>query len=86
MRAGLQSLSEKIRERGYDPDEVFAEIEKERTFLAGKKIVVDSNALVPEKGGTVAQPGADGGTVPAETPAAREERDLIVGLARSLVK
>lgn len=49
VRGGIQSLSEKIRERGYDPDEVFAELERERKDLKAKNIVVDSDAAVTEK-------------------------------------
>lgn len=44
IKGGIQSLSEKIRERGYDPDEVFKEIQKEREMLAELGIKVDTDA------------------------------------------
>ena len=62
IRGGIQSLSEKIRERGYDPDEVFEEIAKERGTLAEKKIVVDTDAAVSNK----AAPAVDGAAEPAK--------------------
>jgi lambda family phage portal protein len=53
-RGGSMSLSEVIRERGDDPDEVFAEIAAERKKLADLGIVVDSDAAVPKAGGPAA--------------------------------
>ncbi len=41
IRTGLSSLSEKLRERGMDPDSVFAEIAKERQKLAALGITLD---------------------------------------------
>lgn len=68
MRAGVVSLSETIRERGYDPDEVFAEIEKERKELAAKGIVVDSDAKVTELAVAPAQPRGEDDSTPSVGP------------------
>lgn len=66
VRAGMASLSEKIRERGFDPEVVFAEIEQERKDLAAKNIVVDSNAAVSTtpKVAVAPAPAADGNNPP----------------------
>ncbi|UVA80461.1 phage portal protein [Pandoraea commovens] len=48
-RGGFQSISEAIRERGDDPDKVFAEIKAEREKLRALGIVVDSDAAVSER-------------------------------------
>jgi len=66
MRAGLASLSEKVRELGYDPEEVFAEIGEERKKLKDAAIVVDSNAEVPSSGG--ASGGVASATSASEPP------------------
>lgn len=41
IKGGLKSISEGLRERGYDPEEVFEEIKKERAWLAKEGISVD---------------------------------------------
>jgi lambda family phage portal protein len=51
-RGGSLSLSEVIRERGDDPDEVFAEIAAERAKLKALGLVVDTDAAVAKAGGT----------------------------------
>jgi capsid protein len=43
VKGGLQSLPEAIREIGYDPDEVIAQIEEHNSKLDAKKIVIDSD-------------------------------------------
>lgn len=43
IRGGLQSLSEKIRQRGYDPVEVFKELASDRETLAKLGIKVDTD-------------------------------------------
>lgn len=48
-RGGMKSLSESIRERGEDPDKVFAEIKKERATLKEFGIITDSDAAVSER-------------------------------------
>ncbi len=48
IKGGLTSLSEGIRERGDDPDKVFAEIADERARLLSLGIIVDTDAKVSE--------------------------------------
>jgi len=48
IRAGLKSLSEGLRERGMDPDTVFAEIKTERDALAVLGLVFDTDATVTQ--------------------------------------
>lgn len=59
IRGGLQSLSEKIRERGYDPEVVFDEMQKERQTLAQKGLVVDTDAATPAKPVAAVAPAPD---------------------------
>ena len=64
VSGGFQSLSEKIRELGYDPDEVFAEIQKERADLAAKGITVDSTGSAPKPAAPAAAEPAAGEAKP----------------------
>ncbi|MBY0237875.1 MAG: phage portal protein [Burkholderiaceae bacterium] len=48
-RGTTKSISETIRERGDDPDTVFAEIQSERKKLADMGILTDSDAAVSER-------------------------------------
>jgi lambda family phage portal protein len=48
IRGGLSTLSEKLRERGYDPEQVFEEIKAERKTLADYGIVIDTDATVTD--------------------------------------
>lgn len=48
IRAGLKSLSEALRERGMDPETVFAEIKSERDMLALMNLVFDTDATVTQ--------------------------------------
>ena len=48
IRGGLSTLSEKLRERGYDPEQVFEEIKAERATLATYGIVIDTDATVTD--------------------------------------
>jgi len=48
IRGGLASLSEKLRERGYDPETVLAEIKAERATLADYGLVFDTDATVTD--------------------------------------
>lgn len=56
IKGGLQSLSEKIRQRGYDPDEVMAEIKTEREALAKAGIKVDTDIAHAAGRGEAAAP------------------------------
>lgn len=48
IRGGLSTLSEKLRERGYDPEQVFEEIKSERKTLLDYGIVIDTDATVTD--------------------------------------
>lgn len=66
---GIQSLSEKIRERGYDPDEVFAEMAEDKAKLAALGLVVDTDAsLALQMAEAKAEPAAPD-EAPEPTPA-----------------
>jgi capsid protein len=43
IRTGIQSWSESVRERGYDPDELIAEIKSDNDKLDKAGIVLDSD-------------------------------------------
>jgi len=72
VRGGLSSLSEKIRELGFDPEEVFDELAAERNELKQLGIVVDTDAAVaaqPEAKPPAEEPvkpGAEGSPAPGE--------------------
>lgn len=71
MRAGIKSLPESIRQQGYDPDEVFAEMKWAQDELVRLDVVVDSNAKVAISG-RPANPqdtaAAEDKAVPAKKP------------------
>lgn len=48
IKGGLSTLSEKLRERGYDPQQVFEEIRAERKTLADYGITLDTDATVTD--------------------------------------
>lgn len=54
IRAGLKSLSEQLRELGYHPDEVLAEIADDAKKLDALGIMVDSDGRRPATGGAPA--------------------------------
>lgn len=66
IRAGLTSLSAAIRERGDDPEEVFAELEEDRDRLDELELIVESDARRPSNG----QPGDPTAQVSPEKKAA----------------
>ncbi len=74
IRGGLSSLSEKIRQNGDDPQEVFAEKAEELKTLKALNVVVDSNAAVAI-GGRPANP--------ADTAAAEDEPTGVSADAKS---
>lgn len=83
LSAGLSSLSEKLRARGYDPEEVFDEISKERKKLQELGITlsygitgVDPAADAGQEAATLAEGGA-----PA--PAAKQPGDKAAATAKS---
>jgi len=73
VRGGLSSLSEKLREMGMDPDEVFAEFAAERAKMKALGLVFDTDAgAVPKAGGTAA-PVVDKDPAPAADPDAADD-------------
>jgi capsid protein len=48
-RGTIKSISETIRERGDDPDKVFAEIKAEREKLVSMGILTDSDAAISQR-------------------------------------
>lgn len=57
IRTGIQTLSEAIRERGYDPDEVLAEMKADNDRLDRLGLVLDSDARKTSQAGlTQARP------------------------------
>ena len=69
IKGGLQSLSEKIRQRGYDPEEVFAEMASDRKVLEKFGIKVDTdiaNEPASSGRGTPAEPPAEPSTPPGD--------------------
>lgn len=67
VRACLTSLSETIREQGYDPDELLAEIASDNKKLDKLGIVTDSDARNVTQAGQL-QGKAAAGSKPAEVP------------------
>ena len=62
IRSGLQSLSESLRERGYDPDEVMAEMASDQEKLDKLGLVLDSDPRRMTQAGQAQPPP------PAEAP------------------
>lgn len=71
IRAGLQSLSAAIRERGGDPDETFAELEADRDRLDELGLILESDARRAANG----QPGETGGAPAPAQPAGPDDED-----------
>lgn len=67
IRSGLKSLQAAIRERGDDPDEVFAELEADRDRLDDLGLIVESDARRPANG-QPGEPGAAGSGAPPPPP------------------
>lgn len=71
-RAGIITLSEAIRERGYDPEELLQEMADENAQLDALGLVLDSDARKMTQAGQ-AQGAASAGTAPAK--AEKDEPD-----------
>lgn len=67
IRSGLMSLSEALRERGYDPDTVLAEIASDNAKIDRLKLVLDSD---PRNTSQAGQPVATTAATPPPEPAA----------------
>jgi len=59
VRTGIQSLSDAIRERGYDPDTLFAEMAADNKKLDDLGLVVDSDPRKMTQAGQAQSPLAD---------------------------
>jgi len=60
-RAGFQSLSQTIRENGYDPEEVFEEIARDNEAIDRLKLILDSDPRKTQQAGTIqSDRGSDG--------------------------
>lgn len=69
IRTGITTLSEAIRERGYDPEELLAEMAKDNATLDKLGIVLDSDARTRTQAGNPTATAASGGMAGA-TPSA----------------
>jgi len=65
IRSGIQTLSDAIRERGYDPDELFAEMATDNRKLDALGLVLDSD---PRKMTQAGQAQAPSNVAPASEP------------------
>lgn len=82
IRAGIMSLSEALRERGYDPRTVLKEIAADGKLLDDLKIILDSD---PRKMTQAGQLQGDAAPKPiAKTPASTDDEDELAGAARRL--
>jgi len=70
VRSGIMTLSEAIRERGYDPDELLAEMAADNKKLDALKIVLDSD---PRKMTQVGQSQAPDTKAAVATPASDDD-------------
>jgi lambda family phage portal protein len=73
VRSGSQTLSESLRERGYDPDEVLEEYAADNAKLDKLKIILDSDPRnTTQAGQAQAAPSAAPNPAPAAAPAPQE--------------
>src|SRR6185369_14292658 len=77
IRTGIQSLSESLRERGYDPKVVLAEIAADNTLLDSLGIILDSDPRKMTQAGQL-----QGAAAPAAAASAPE--DVHASAARTL--
>lgn len=85
VRGGMSTLSEKIRELGYDPEEVFDEMERERSELKKKGLVVDTDAAVTEAKPAQPEPApADPAARAREEERHQSDKAVAVALVRAL--
>ena len=67
IRTGIMTLSEAIRERGYDPDDLLAEMKADNAKLDAMGLVLDSDARRMTQAGQ-AQPPEEPAGEPAAIP------------------
>lgn len=75
IRASIMSLSEAIRERGYEPDELLAEIAEDNKKLDSLKIVSDSDPRAMTQAGQLQGAAAKPATPPPTRPVVEEDED-----------
>lgn len=81
IRTGISSLSEEIRARGYDPDELLAEIAADNAKLDKLRIILDSDARNMTQGGQLqGKAAAAFRAEPAPAPAQETDDERIVRL------
>ncbi len=69
IRTGIMTLSEAIRERGYDPDALLAEMAADNAKLDALKLVLDSDARKVTQQGLTQQASSAQPTIPKEADA-----------------
>jgi lambda family phage portal protein len=74
VRAGIMSLSEAIRERGYDPDDLFAEMAEDNKKLDKLELVLDSDPRKMTQQGLRQAPEAV--PTPPVAPAVDDDEDM----------
>ena len=85
VRGGLMSLSEVLRERGYDPETVLAEIARDMATLDRLKLVLDSDPRKATQAGQLQGAAAVTASSPPSGSMAEADRLLRLALARTLV-
>jgi lambda family phage portal protein len=65
IRSGIMTLSEAIRERGYDPEELLAEMAADNQALDKLKLILDSDPRKMTQAGQFQQTGPTGAADPA---------------------
>jgi lambda family phage portal protein len=79
VRAGIQSLSESLRERGYDPKTVLEEIAADNKRLDELKLILDSDPRTMTQAGQL-----QGEALPEKEPAVNQAADKLEEAAREL--
>ena len=78
IRTGIMTLSEAIRERGYDPEEMLAEIAEDNATLDRLKIVLDSDPRKMTQAGQAQSPLTDAARA-TDAAASRKAFELVSG-------
>lgn len=83
VRAGIMSLSEALRERGYDPDDVLAEMAADNTKLDALKLILDSDPRQMTQAGQLQGKALPKAPAPAAA-APKGDEDELEAAARQL--
>ena len=75
IRTGIMTLSESIRERGYDPEELLNEMAADNKLIDKLGLVLDSDARQNTQAGLPRQPEPTAAPPPKPTPAAEPDED-----------